>query len=125
LNASDATSGALAALPALPRDDDGPVFAEPWQAQAFAMTLRLYEKGAFTWPEWAETLSREITKAQQAGDPDTGETYYLHWLAALEQIVADKGLTSLPDLVARRDAWARAALTTPHGDPIVLGRENA
>ncbi len=121
MNASDGVSSALAALPTLPRDDEGPVFAEPWQAQAFAIVLRLHEKGAFTWPEWAETLSREITRAQQAGDPDTGETYYLHWLAALEQIVAEKGLTSIPDLHARRDAWERAALATPHGELIVLG----
>lgn len=123
MKAPDSVSGALAALPALPRDNEGPVFAEPWQAQAFAMTLRLYEQGAFTWPEWAETLSKEIIRAQQAGDPDTGETYYLHWLAALERIVADKGLTSVPDLVARRDAWERAALATPHGEPIVLGQK--
>jgi len=123
LTASDSVSGALAALPALPRDNEGPVFAEPWQAQAFAMTLRLYENGAFTWPEWAATLSREITRAQQAGDPDTGETYYRHWLAALERIVANKGLASMHDLIERRDAWKRAALATPHGEPIMLGRD--
>ncbi len=125
MNPSDAISSALAALPALPRDDEGPVFAEPWQAQAFAIALRLFEQGAFTWPEWAETLGGEITRAQQAGDPDTGETYYLHWLAALERIAAEKGLTSMPDLRDRRDAWERAALATPHGEPIVLGRETA
>lgn len=125
MNPSDSLSGALKALPALPRDNDGPVFAEPWQAQAFAIVLRLHEKGAFTWPEWAEMLSKEIARAQQEGDPDTGETYYLHWLSALERIASDKGLTSMPDLHNRRDAWERAALATPHGEPIVLGRENA
>lgn len=76
----------LDALPALPRDDEGPVFAEPWQAQAFAMTLRLHEQGAFTWPEWTQALSGEIREAREAGAPDLGDTYYEHWLAALEKL---------------------------------------
>src|SRR5579862_7121852 len=77
-------------VPGLPRDEQGPVFREPWEAQAFAMALTLYDKGVFTWPEWAATLSEEIKRAQAAGDPDTGETYYRHWLNALERLVADK-----------------------------------
>ena len=72
-------------VPSIPRDADGPVFREPWEAQAFAMTLALHERGLFTWPEWAAALSQEIKRAQAAGDPDTGETYYSHWLAALEK----------------------------------------
>src|SRR5690348_2613651 len=79
-----------AALPTLPRDEDGPVFREPWEAQAFALTLALYRKGLFTWPEWAATLAEEIKRAQAAGDPDTGHTYYRHWLNALERLVAEK-----------------------------------
>lgn len=111
----------LALLPSLPRDDEGPVFAEPWQAQAFAMTLELHEAGHFTWPEWAEYLGREIAAAGRRGDPDLGDTYYLHWLAALEKIVADKGMTSSNELAARKQAWDEAARATPHGQPIVLG----
>lgn len=107
-------------LPSLPRDEDGPVFREPWEAQAFAMTLWLHEQGHFTWPEWAERLGAEISAAHGAGDPDLGDTYYLHWLQALEGLVAEKGLLTGDELVQRKDAWERATLATPHGQPIVL-----
>lgn len=107
-------------LPSLPRDEEGPVFREPWEAQAFAMTLRLYDGGHFTWPEWAECLAEEITAAQEAGDPDLGDTYYMHWLKALERIVEEKGLLTGAELSHRKDAWDRAAHATAHGDPIVL-----
>jgi nitrile hydratase accessory protein len=106
---------------AIPRDEEGsPVFNEPWQAQAFAMTLKLYEAGAFTWPEWAEHLAREIQRAQAAGDPDLGDTFYKHWPAALERIVAEKGLVGAGELGRRKDEWADAARNTPHGKPIEL-----
>jgi len=107
-------------LPGIPLDEEGPVFQEPWEAQAFAMTLALYEKGLFTWPEWAESLSQTITEAQAAGDPDTGENYYEHWLAALERIVTLKKLLDTVSLKERKLAWQHAALHTPHGLPIVL-----
>jgi nitrile hydratase accessory protein len=108
-------------LPSMPRDDHGsPVFREPWQAQAFAMAVRLHEAGHFTWPEWAEALAQQIQRAQAAGDPDLGDTYYQHWLAALEHLVTAKGLVSLDELAHRKDAWAEAARTTPHGAPIEL-----
>jgi len=107
-------------LPNMPRDSDGPVFAAPWQAQAFAMTVRLYEQGCFTWAEWAGTLASEIKAAQAVGDPDLGDTYYDHWLRALERICADKGLIAVGEREARRAAWERAALRTPHGQPIAL-----
>ena len=81
---------AAIAVPGVPRDVDGPVFREPWEAQAFAMALALHEKGLFTWKEWAAALADEIKRAQAAGDPDTGETYYRHWLATLENLVAAK-----------------------------------
>ena len=110
-------------LPGLPRDDEGPVFNEPWQAQIFAMAVRLHESGQFSWAEWAEHLGAEIKAAQAAGDPDLGDTYYNHWLRALEHLVAEKGLIDRDELTARRDAWDRAARATPHGEPIVLGRE--
>ena len=84
-------------VPSIPRDADGPVFREPWEAQAFAMTLALHERGLFSWSEWAAALAAEIKRAQGAGDPDTGETYYSHWLAALEKLVADKGVTTRSD----------------------------
>lgn len=111
---------ALDAVSGIPRDEDGPVFHEPWEAQAFAMTLRLYQQGLFTWPEWAETLTAEIKRAQAEGDPDTGQTYYLHWLAALERIVSKKGVTDDATLDRYQGAWRRAAERTPHGEAILL-----
>ena len=111
---------AAVAVPGVPRDADGPVFREPWEAQAFAMTLALHERGVFTWPEWAAALAVEIKRAQAAGDPDTGETYYSHWLHTLEKLVAEKGVTTADTLHRYRDAWDRACDRTPHGRPIEL-----
>jgi nitrile hydratase accessory protein len=96
------------------------VFAEPWQAQAFAMTLALHQKGIFTWTEWAQALAKQIAKAQAAGDADLGDTYYHHWLAALEAIVAAKGVSSVEELLRYQQAWDHAADRTPHGQPIEL-----
>ncbi len=107
-------------LPGQPRDGDGPVFAEPWQAQAFALTLKLHEAGHFTWNEWAETLGAEIAAARLRGDPDLGDTYYQHWLAALERLAAEKGLVGGGELGARKAAWRQAFLDTPHGQPVLL-----
>jgi nitrile hydratase accessory protein len=104
----------------LPRDREGPVFKEPWEAEAFAIALRLHERGLFTWTEWAETLADEIARAQKAGDPDLGDTYYHHWLAALERLVQAKGVVSQAELSQRRDAWERAVHATPHGQPVIL-----
>ena len=115
---------AAIALPGLPRDADGPVFREPWEAQAFAMALALHERGLFTRAEWAATLGEEIKRAQAAGDPDTGETYYHHWLATLERLVAQKGVTTPEALARYHDAWDHAADRTPHGQPIELRRED-
>jgi nitrile hydratase accessory protein len=115
---------AVAALPSLPRDEGGPVFREPWEAQAFAMTLALYRRGLFTWPEWAEALGAEIKRAQQKGDPDAGDTYYRHWLNALERLVTEKGIAGPVDLSRYRDAWHHAADRTPHGMPIELRAED-
>jgi nitrile hydratase accessory protein len=103
-----------------PSDEKGPVFVEAWQAQAFAMTLTLHDRGVFSWAEWTETLSQEIHAAQAAGDTDLGDTYYHHWLKALERIIADKGVTT-PDLISKvASAWHEAARSTPHGQPIEL-----
>ena len=108
------------ALPGIPRDDGGPVFREPWEAQAFSMALALHQRGVFTWPEWAAALADEIKRAQANGDPDTGATYYSHWLVTLERLVAEKGIASEQTLARYRDAWDRAADRTPHGTPIEL-----
>jgi len=110
----------LAALTRLPRDDGGPVFAEPWQAQAFAMAVRLSEQGHFTWKEWAAALADELTSAAGRGEPDDGSRYYEYWLAALERLVTAKGLTDPAALLARKEAWAEAYRHTPHGKPIEL-----
>ena len=90
-----AADDATRAVPGIPRDADGPVFREPWEAQAFAMALPLHARGLFTWNEWAATLAEEIKRAQADGDPDTGETYYRHWLATLERLIAAKGVASV------------------------------
>lgn len=117
---TDASCPASPDLPGLPRDADGPVFAEPWQAQAFAMTLALHQRGLFGWDEWAQALSRQIRAAQAAGDPDLGDTYYTHWLAALEALVAEKGASTAAELQRYQQAWDHAADRTPHGQPIEL-----
>lgn len=110
----------LLALPAIPKDNDGPVFTEPWQAQAFSMAVTLHEQGCFSWKEWADYLSREIKVAATRDDPDLGDTYYHHWLAALEQLLMDKGVTSTIELQTRKQQWDVAARATEHGKPIVL-----
>jgi nitrile hydratase accessory protein len=111
-------------VPGIPADAEGPVFREPWEAQAFAMALALHARGLFTWPEWAATLGDEIKRAQAAGDPDTGETYYRHWLNALERLVAEKGIADAVTLARYHDAWDHAADRTPHGTPIELRPED-
>jgi nitrile hydratase accessory protein len=99
-----------------------PVFKAPWEAQAFAMAVALHEQGAFTWNEWAATLSEVIAEVKARGEADTGEEYYEHWLVALERLAQRKGLVTHEGLDARRDAWDRAARATPHGQPIELER---
>ena len=115
---------AIAAVPGIPRSPEGPVFREPWEAEAFAMAVALHERGLFAWSEWTAMLADEIKRAQARGDPDTGETYYRHWLAALERIVAEKGVTDAASLARYRDAWDHAADRTPHGMPIILRPED-
>jgi len=119
-----AIRNATAAVQSIPRDDGGPVFREPWQAHAFALAVSLNARGLFTWTEWAATLGDEIKEAQAAGDPDTGETYYHHWLATLERIVAAKGLADAQTLARTKQAWSRACERTPHGMPIELRSED-
>ena len=104
----------------MPFDGGEPIFREPWEAQAFAMAVRLHEAGVFEWTEWAATLSSEIERAQAAGDPDLGDTYYRHWLNALEALAAEKGLVEVSELTMRKEAWRDAYLATPHGQPIEL-----
>ena len=110
----------LVALPRLPRDEDGPVFAEPWQAQAFALAVKLSEQGHFTWKEWASALADELKVAANRGEPDDGSHYYEHWLAALERLVASKGLSDAAAMLARKEAWVDAYRHTPHGKPVEL-----
>jgi nitrile hydratase accessory protein len=119
-DSSAAQDERLAALPRLPREKGGPVFAEPWEAQAFAMAVKLSEQGHFTWKEWASTLADELRAAADRGDPDDGSHYYHYWLAALERLVAAKGLTSREAMEARKEAWAEAYRRTPHGKPVEL-----
>ena len=113
-----------AEIPGIPRNPDGPVFRAPWEAQAFAIVVALHDRGVFTWAEWAASLAEEIKRAQAAGDPDTGDTYYHHWLAALERIAAQKGAADPATLTRYRAAWQHAARRTPHGSPITLSTED-
>jgi nitrile hydratase accessory protein len=121
LNQPDAaTAERVAMLPRLPRDSGGPVFAEPWQAQAFALAVKLSEQGHFTWKEWAATLADELKAAENRGEPDDGTRYYEYWLAALERLVVEKGLTDREAMRERKEAWTEAYLHTPHGEPVEL-----
>jgi nitrile hydratase accessory protein len=99
---------------------DAPVFAEPWQARAFAMVVELHRQGLFSWPQWAQALAARIGAAQQAGDADLGDTYYHHWLAALEDVVTTHAASDSAELAHFRDAWDHAAHRTPHGQAIEL-----
>jgi nitrile hydratase accessory protein len=112
----------LPCIDRLPRDEGGPVFAEPWQAQAFALAVKLSEQGHFTWKEWAAALAAELQAAAAKGNPDDGSQYYEHWLAALERLVAAKALTDRAELLARKEAWADAYRHTPHGKPVELNK---
>jgi nitrile hydratase accessory protein len=115
----------LGALPALPRDDGGPVFKAPWEAQAFAMAVSLRARGIFAWDEWAVALGAELAAAAARGEPDDGSRYYEHWLAALEALVARKNVIARPELEQRVDEWDAAARATPHGKPIELPRQKS
>jgi nitrile hydratase accessory protein len=114
----------FASLPSLPRDEGGPVFAEPWQAQAFALAVRLSAQGHFTWKEWSSVLADELKAASDHGQPDDGTRYYEHWLAALERLVTAKGFSSPNEMLARKEAWADAYRHTPHGKPVALANES-
>ena len=113
----------FSALPSLPRDEGGPVFAEPWQAQAFALAVRLSGEGHFTWKEWAAALAEELKAAADRGEPDDGSHYYEHWLATLERLATAKSLTNTTELAERKEAWADAYRHTPHGKPVVLKKD--
>jgi nitrile hydratase accessory protein len=115
----------LASLPSLPRDEGGPVFAEPWQAQAFALAVRLSAQGYFTWKGWAAVLVDELKSAADRGHPDDGSHYYEYWLAALERLVTAKRLSNPNEMLARKDAWADAYRHTPHGKPVDLPNESS
>lgn len=111
---------ALSELPGIRREQSGPVFAEPWHAQAFAITVMLNERGLFTWREWAEMLSRELRGAEAAGEAEGEDGYYGAWLNALERLLTEKAVVPEDERQAREDAWQRAARATPHGQPVTL-----
>jgi len=114
----------LETVPGIPCEGEAPVFAEPWQAQAFAMALTLQQRGVFTWNEWADELGAQIRAAIADGDLDDGTTYYRHWLATLERLVARKGIASPETLDRYYRAWNHAADRTPHGQTIELDKED-
>ena len=116
------TNAALRELPDVPRDVDGPVFAEPWQAQVFALAVSLSHQGHFTWKEWAATLSEEIKASEARHEPTDGSHYYHCWLATLERLAIARGLTDSAALVDCKEAWAEACRHTPHGKPVELRR---
>ncbi len=111
--------------PALPIGAPGAaelVFAEPWQAQAFALAVALARRGVFTWGHWTETLAGERAAARERGEPDDGGAYYRHWLAALEKLAAISGLVDAAELARRKQDWERAVAQTGFGRPIELAR---
>ena len=108
-----------------PRDAGGPVFDEPWQAAAFALSVQLSEQGHFSWNEWAAVLSEELKADAERGEPDDGSRYYHCWLAALERLVVAKRLSDVATLLARKEAWAEAYRRTPHGKPVELEQESS
>ncbi len=108
------------ALPGLPCDQEGPVFREPWEAQAFAIAVRLADSGHFTRAEWAQALGRQIRAAQANGDPDHGDIYYRHWLEALVTLCAERRLVLSEHLLRRTEEWRAAYFRTPHGRPVLL-----
>ena len=118
-------------VPTGPKDlsdsDQAPVFAEPWEAQAFALVLRLSEQGLFQWSEWSAALATEIRHARDTGDQDLGDTYYHYWLVALEKLLLEKSVLDSETVESRVEEWRRAYLHTPHGQPIELsaGQEPA
>ena len=112
--------GLLRGLGQIPHDEEGPVFNAPWAAAAFALAVRLSQEGHFTWREWTQTLAGEIAKAQRQGDPDLGDTYYCHWVNALERLCAEKALADASDVHRRKEEWRQAYLNTPHGKPVEL-----
>jgi nitrile hydratase accessory protein len=120
MSSDTAVLRAAQSVHSIPRNKEGPVFNAPWEAEAFALAVSLNERGVFSWAEWAQVLGDEIKKAQAAGDPDTGETYYHHWLATLERVLTQKGVTDPNQLARTRDAWEHACARTPHGAPIEL-----
>ena len=112
-----------AQLPELPRNDDGPVFGEPWQAAAFALAVSLSQQGHFSWKEWAAALAQELRVSAARGEPDDGSHYYHCWLATLERLIVAKGISRSEELHSCKEAWADAYRRTPHGKPVEL--ENA
>ena len=115
-----AAASELAALPQLPQDAGGPVFAEPWQASAFALAVFLSRQGHFTWKEWAAALGAELRAGAARGEPADGSNYYHCWLRALEGLTVMKGLAHRATLSEYKSAWAEAYRHTPHGKPVEL-----
>lgn len=102
----------------LPQTAGEPTFREPWQAQAFALTVTAHQQGLFTWQEWATRLSEEIAADKAAGGPEDGSNYYALWLASLEHLVTIKGATTDEELAGLKQAWTESYLATPHGQPV-------
>ena len=121
MNLPDTETRCLAQLPESCRHEDEPVFAEPWQAQAFALAVSLIESGKISWPQWSTTLGDEISRAAEQGIAEDGSGYYQLWLNALERLVDSTGLASAAELAELKGAWHRAYASTPHGQPVVIG----
>jgi len=120
LNQPEAAQRCAMQLPAAFRDENEPVFAEPWQAQAFALAVSLIESGIVSWPQWAQTLGDEISHAADHGIEQDGSGYYELWLRALERLVTAEGLLASADLSELKEGWRQAYSSTPHGKPVHL-----
>ncbi len=107
-------------LPFQPCDENEPVFDEPWHAQAFALAVHLSESGVFSWREWTEAITKEIMNAGDLEQANVENTYYKHWVYALEKIIKQKNIISNKELKIKLEEWRMAYLNTPHGNPVTL-----
>lgn len=107
----------------LARRDGEPAFDEPWQAQVMALAFELVERGVFTAVQWSEALGAELAARTAGGEADDPAGYYQAALAALESLLERAGGVPRAQLAERTEAWRRAYLATPHGEPVELGAQ--
>jgi nitrile hydratase accessory protein len=89
-----------------PRRNGELVFAAPWESRVFGITMALYEQGRFEWDEFRGRLIAAIGREERAHPVGAQFPYYACWLAALEELLAAKGVCAEEALRARAGALA-------------------